>query len=143
LFLAGMVTPPGWTAEDGHAKGEAAGSELFGLTRVVKLHVEIAADEFQAMQPPAPAGAPGGPSPAPRPKRPGGRDSERNLFGVEFPWARGDLVAESQTCKGVRLRYSGNASYMASAWGLKRSLLVELDRPDHADFHGLRAMSLQ
>ena len=32
---------------------------------------------------------------------------------------------------------------MASAGGLKRSFLVDLDRADHADFHGLRAMQLQ
>ena len=94
------------------------------------------------MQPPAPAGAPGGPPPAPRPRRPGERESERNLFGVEFPWARGAVTADGKTYKGVGLRYAGNASYMASAGGLKRSLLVDLDRSEHADFHGLRAMQL-
>ena len=109
----------------------------------MNLHVEIPAEEYQAMQPPAPAGAPGGPPPAPRPKKPGERESERNLFGVEFPWARGAVTAEGKTYKGVGLRYSGNASYMASAGGLKRSLLVDLDRSEHADFHGLRAMQLQ
>ena len=32
---------------------------------------------------------------------------------------------------------------MASAGGLKRSFLVDLDRADHAEFHGLHAMQLQ
>ncbi len=130
LFARPAVLRSG-TVDDGDA---------FGLTKVVNLHVEIAADEYQAMQPPAPVGAPGGPPPAPRPKRPGERASERNLFGVEFPWARGDVTTEGKTYKGVGLRYSGNASYMASAGGLKRSLLIDLDGPD---FHGLRAMQLQ
>ena len=107
------------------------------------LHIEIPADEYQAMQPPAPAGGPGGPPPAPRPKKPGERESERNLFGVEFPWARGAITAEGKTFQGVGLRYAGNASYMASAGGLKRSFLVDLDRADHAAFHGLHAMQLQ
>ena len=32
---------------------------------------------------------------------------------------------------------------MASAGGLKRSFVVDLDRADHASFHGLHAMLLQ
>ena len=71
IFLAGTVVPLSGAADDGDAKGKAAGADLFGLTRVVQLHIEIPADEYQAMQPPAPAGAPGGPPPAPRPKKPG------------------------------------------------------------------------
>ena len=143
IVLAGPAVLLSGTADDGDAKGKAAGAGPFDLTRVVTLHVEIPADEYQAMQPPAPAGAPGGPPPAPRPRKPGERESERNLFGVEFPWASGAVTAEGKTYKGVALRYSGNASYMASARGLKRSLVVELDRSEHADFHGLGAMQLQ
>ena len=127
----------------GTPRGRPPSRDLFGLTRVVPLHIEIPADEYQAMQPPAPAGGPGGPPPAPRPKKPGERASERNLFGVEFPWARGAVTAEGKTFQGVGLRYAGNASYMASAGGLKRSFLVDLDRADHAEFHGLHAMQLQ
>jgi putative membrane-bound dehydrogenase-like protein len=129
--------------DDRDAKGSPAGPGLFGLTTVVPLDIEIPADEYRAMQPPAPAGAPGGPPPAPRPKKPGERESERNLFGVEFPWASGTLTAEGKTLRGVGLRYAGNASYMASAGGLKRSFVVDLDRADQAEFHGLRAMQLE
>ncbi len=88
IVLAGPAVPPARAADDGGVRDQAAGTGLFGLTKVVGLHVEISAEEYQAMQPPAPA-AFGGPPPAPRPRRPGGRASERNLFGVEFPWARG------------------------------------------------------
>jgi putative membrane-bound dehydrogenase-like protein len=121
---------------------DAGDAALFGLTRVVNLHIEIPAEQYRAMQPP-PAGVPGGPPPAQRPKRPGERESERNLFGVEFSWARGALTAEGKTYKGVELRYSGNASYMASAGGLKRSLVVDLEHCDNRDFHGLHALALQ
>src|SRR4051812_30624441 len=106
IFLARPVVLVSGTANEGDA-------DLFGLTSVVNLHIEVTAEEYQAMQPPAPA-AFGGPPPAPRPRRPGERESERNLFGVEFPWARGAVTAEGKTYKGVGLRYSGNASYMAS-----------------------------
>ncbi len=142
IFLAGPAVLVSGTADDGGAEGKAAGADLFGLTKVVNLHIEVPAEEYQAMQPPPPA-AFGGPPPAPRPKRPGERESERNLFGVEFPWARGAVTAEGKTYESVGLRYSGNASYMASAGGLKRSFLVDLERSDNPDFHGLHAIGLQ
>ncbi len=144
ILLTGLEVRLATAADGGGAKGKAAATatDLFGLTKVLGLHIEISADEFRAMQPPAPA-AFGGPPPAPRPKKPGERESERNLFGVEFPWVRGSVTAEGKTYRTVGFRYSGNASYMASAGGLKRSLLIDVDRVDHHAFHGLRAIHLQ
>ena len=143
ILLAGTMLPSSGAPDDGNARGKSAGADLFGLTRVVPVHIEIAADEYQAMQPPAPAGGPGAPPPAPRPRQPGERASERNLFGLEFPWVRGAVTAAGKTFRGVGLRYAGNASYMASAGGLKRSFVVDLERADRAEFHGLHAMLLQ
>ena len=65
IFLAGTVLPLSGAPDDGDAKGKAADPGLFGLTRVVPLHIEIPADEYQAMQPPAPAGGSGRPSAGP------------------------------------------------------------------------------
>ncbi len=143
IFLARPATLVSASPDNGDTQQKAAGANLFGLTKVIQLHIEIPEEEYEAMQPSPPAGVPGGPPPAARPKRPGARASERNLFGFEFPWARGALFAEGKTYKGVGLRYSGNASYMASAGGLKRSFLVDLEQSDHQDFHGLRAFGLQ
>src|SRR4051794_28309462 len=113
VFLACLALLLWGTPKNGNAKEEAARPDFYGLTNVVKLHVEIPADEFQAMQPPAPVGVPGGPPPAaPAPKGPGERQSERNLFGVEFPWARGAITSGGKSYPKVGLRYSGNASYM-------------------------------
>ena len=143
ILHAGTTVPGSGAPDDGDTKGKAADPGLFGLTRVVRLHIEMTADEYQAMQPPAPAGGFGGPPPAPRERKPGERESERNLFGVEFPWARGAVTVEGKTLQGVGLRYAGNASYMASAGGLKRSFLVDLDQAAHAELHGLHAIQLQ
>ena len=64
ILLAGTMLPLLGAPDDGDAKGKAADPGLFGLTRVVPLHIEIPADEYQAMQPPAPAGS-GRPSAGP------------------------------------------------------------------------------
>jgi putative membrane-bound dehydrogenase-like protein len=130
-------------ADNGILADKPDAGDFFGLTKIVPVHIEMNEDEYQAMQPPAPAGDFGGPPQAPRPKRPGERESERNLFGIEFRWARGAVTVDGTTIKGVGLRYAGNASYMASAGGLKRSFVVDLDRANHAELHGLRAFLFQ
>jgi len=143
ILLASGVSSLSAAQDGGDTSGKAAGAGLFGLTRVVPLHIDISAEQYQAMQPPAPTGGPGGAPQPPRARKPGDRESERNLFGLEFPWARGSVTAEGKTITGVGIRYSGNASYMASAGGLKRSFLVNLDRANHAELHGLHAIQLQ
>src|SRR2546423_13706915 len=85
-----------------------SGKDFFGTTKVWAVHLEIPAKEYEAMQPPAAGfGSPGGAPPAPR----GKRESERNLFGAEFPWAQGDFSADGRTYKKVGLRYSGEITY--------------------------------
>lgn len=143
MSLTGPAVQSTRAAGEANPGEKAAGADLFGLTRVVDIHLEIPADDYQAMQPPAPAFGQGGPPAAPRTRRAGERASERNLFGVEFPWARGALTAGGQSYPAIDLRYAGNASYMASAGGLKRSFLIELDRAGRAEFHGLHALLLQ
>jgi putative membrane-bound dehydrogenase-like protein len=141
MLLGGPTARTFGAAAD--ADATAAAGDLFGLDKVVGLQIEIPAEEYRAMQPPTPAGGFGAPPQGPRPKKPGARASERNLFGIEFPWVRGALTAEGRTYKSVRFRYAGNASYMASAGGLKRSFKVDLDRVDASELSGLRAVHLQ
>jgi putative membrane-bound dehydrogenase-like protein len=143
ILFAGVDLRLSAADDHGRAKGQSGAADLFSLTRVIPVHIELVAEEYQALQPPAPAGAAGGPPPVRRSRKAGDRESERNLFGVEFPWASGTITIEGQTFRGVGFRYTGNASYMASAGGLKRSFLVDLDRADRAEFHGLHALLLQ
>ena len=136
MFLAGTERIARAADEDA-----AATTSFFGLTTILHLEIEISAAEYQAMQPPA---APfGAPPAAPKPKKRGDRESDRNLFGIEFPWARGAVSIDGKIFKNVGLRYTGNVSYMASAGGLKRSLLVDFDRFEHRDFQGLRSFELE
>jgi putative membrane-bound dehydrogenase-like protein len=114
--------------------------ELFGLTRVWSIHLEISAQEFQAMQPPQPGGF-GPPPPAP-PAAAGNGLVERSLFGTEFRWVKGDFSAEGQTLKNVGVRYAGDITYLVSAAGIKRPLKIAFDKFDKQKFGGLSAVQL-
>src|SRR5262245_37544714 len=111
LLLAGRAA---WTLAQDKA---SAGKEVFGLTKVIALYLEIAPAEYEAMQPPKGkgfAGGPGGPPPQPAPKpQPGGRPSEKNAFGLEFPWAQGDVTIDSKMLKKIGVRYAGDGNYFA------------------------------
>ncbi|MCI0457330.1 MAG: hypothetical protein L0Z62_10195 [Gemmataceae bacterium] len=111
----------------------APDKEVFALTRVWAIHLDISTKEYQALQPSGGFGFPGGPGkpPVQPPKKDGEkRDSDRNLFGMQFPWVQGELTADGKTYKKVGLRYDGNASYLTAARGLKRSFKIDLGRHD-------------
>jgi spore coat protein H len=111
------------------ARPDEGGGEVFRLDRVWRLHITVAPDEYAAMQPIVRAGlpgSPGGPLAKAVAKRDANRASERNLMGVEFPWAEGELVANGTGFAKVAIRYSGEASYQAAASRLKRDLVIHL-----------------
>jgi putative membrane-bound dehydrogenase-like protein len=122
---------------------ETPDKDVFGTTRVWKVHLEIPAKEYEAMQPAAGGfGFPGAP-PAPAPKEgKEKRDGERNLFGTEFPWVQGDFSAEGQTCKKIGVRYAGEITYFASSRGPKRPLKIQFDKFGGRPFHGLTSLHL-
>src|SRR5262249_26632562 len=74
---------------------EPAGKDVFGYSGVLPIPLKIPAKEYEGMQPPPGGfGMPGAPPATQAPKGPAEkRDSERNLFGTEFRWARGDVTA--------------------------------------------------
>jgi putative membrane-bound dehydrogenase-like protein len=121
---------------------KAPGQDAFGPGKVWALHLDIPAKEYEAMQPPAGGfgmpGAPPAPPAAPRDKR----DSERNLFGTEFPWAQGDLSAEGRTYAKIGVRYAGEITYFASSQGLKRPLKIDFGKFGSQRFYGLAALQL-
>ncbi len=116
--------------------------DLFGLTKVWSINLEIPAKEYAAMQPATPGGfgAPGAPPPPPAPKDK--RDGEKNLFNTEFPWAQGEFTAEGRTYKKVGVRYAGDITYFVSAQGLKRPLKIDFAKFGGEKFHGLTSLQL-
>ncbi|MCI0376969.1 MAG: CotH kinase family protein, partial [Gemmataceae bacterium] len=116
----------------------------FGLTKIWTVHLEISATEYDAMQSAAGGfGFPGGPPPKKQVKKNDKqRDSEKNLFGTDFPWVEGDFSADGMTLKKVGVRYAGDITYFASTRGLKRPLKIAFDKFGDQQFHGLSAIQL-
>jgi putative membrane-bound dehydrogenase-like protein len=142
MTVSGFVTPEAAANDDPTSTADEA-SDAFGLTSLWKIHLEIAAEEYEAMQPAAPAF--GGPPPVPR--RDGARPVERNLFGTEFPWAEANLSLDGTVFEKVGIRYAGDVTYFVSAAGLKRPFKVQLDRfggerPDGRSTFQLHSMPL-
>jgi len=115
---------------------------LFGQAKVWPIQLEIPAGEFDAMQPaPGGFGFPGGP-PQPAPKTDDKqRDSEKNLFGTDFPWATGRFTADGKTLDKVGVRYAGDITYFVSARGLKRPFKIDFTRSGK-QFQGLTTVQL-
>jgi putative membrane-bound dehydrogenase-like protein len=139
LLLGGMG-PARLPAAD-KAKAESKTSDPFGPTKVWTIHLEIPAKEYEAMEP-AIAGFPTPGAPPQQRAREGARDSERNLFGTEFPWVEGAFTADGQTLKKIGVRYAGDITYFVSAQGLKRPLKVRFDKFGDQKFHGLTSLQL-
>src|SRR5438552_4173460 len=136
-----LAADPPPAKEKEKAAKEAPGKDVFGLSKVWQFRLELSAKEYAAMPPaggmrgpgfgPGPGG-PGGPARPPEkaPEKPGepAREVHRGSgFGIEYPWAHGAFAAEGKTFPAVGVRYKGNASYMASAGGLKRNLKIDFD----------------
>src|SRR5215813_13270545 len=108
LLVAGEEPPPATGVKERSSAGgkRPSGSDVFGTTRVWRIHLDIPATEYAAMQPaPDGFGFPGTPPGAPAPKK-DRRDSEQNLFGTVFPWAEADCTVAGKTYKKVGVRYS-------------------------------------
>jgi spore coat protein CotH len=144
LALVGLLAA--WSPAD-EAKPAAAkagkkdqASAFFGLDRVHSVHLHLSAKEWQAMQPAAPRfpWMPGTP-----PKAQEKADTHKGGFGMEFPWARGEVTIDGKTLSNVGLRYKGNFTYMASSRGLKRPIKIDLGRHEEGQrFLGLRRLNL-
>ena len=151
--LVALAHPAAAADKDKPVK-ETPGKDVFGLTKVWQFHVEIAAKEWTTMQPTGgmrgPGFGPRGPGAERPPEKPEPKPGEAKpdvhkgaSFGMEFPWAHGELMAEGKTFKNLGVRYKGNASYMASARALKRNLKIDLDHyDDDLRFHGLKTINL-
>lgn len=147
LMLGGWPLAGRLAADDTKPAAKDAGDGLspFGLTKVWTVNLELSADEFDAMQPPAGAGfgfGGGQPPQAPAKKDNKQRDTEKNFFGTDFAWVEADFTANGTTLKKVGVRYAGDFTYFVSTRGLKRPLKIAFDKFTAQNFNGLAAIQL-
>lgn len=125
---------------------QPAGKDVFGTTKVHAFHLEVAAKDYDTLQPKGGMRLPGfGPAPK-APEKPEEKPADVHKgggFGIEFPWVHATFAGGGQTLQDIGLRYKGNSSYMAAARSLKRNFKVDLNRyVDDQNYQGLKAINL-
>ncbi len=112
--------------------------ENFGLTQVWQVELTLSEKEYAGMQP----AIPGPPGAVPVVPLPGGRPAERNVFGMNLPWANGKMTASGQVLEKVSVRYAGDITYFVSAQKLKRPMQVRILNPDDQARIGAASLKL-
>src|SRR5262245_41123097 len=87
----------------GDAK-KAPGADVFGSTKVWKVHLSFTAKEYEAMQPPTRWTLFGWLQPAP-PAKKTDREVHRNAFGFDLPLVTGAVTIGDQSFDNVGVRY--------------------------------------
>lgn len=109
---------------------------VFGLSRLHRVHLTVAAGDFRKMTPPPPKFPPPG-DPAENP------DAGAGNFGFDFKFVPADLDVDGTTLKKIGLRYKGSGTYLFSQSLTKRSFKFDFDRYDNDQrFHGLTKLNL-
>jgi hypothetical protein len=115
------------------------------MNRVWQIHLEIPADEWEAIQPvgqtPGMFGAmpPAPPPPTDRPVR---LDRHVSAFGIEFPWGFGTLTFDGKVHR-VGVRFKGNSAFSTAGKSPKRPFKIDFNRIDaKGHLHGLKALNL-
>ncbi len=108
---------------------------------VVPVGITISPTEYAAMQPRG--GFPGfGPRPPMAPPDPT-RETHKNTFGMDLPWAAADVTVGGETFKGVGLRYKGNGTILDASRTAQKSFRVDLDRNGGAGrYRGSKTINL-
>jgi spore coat protein H len=104
---------------------DAIGEKVFGLTKVLKIHLAVSSKDYAAMEPPSrqvmfPPTRPGMP-------KLGDPDFGAGNLGYEFEYVSAKLETEDQTFSNIGLRYKGSGTYLMSQSQAKRSFKIDFD----------------
>ena len=91
-----------WPRMTATQTGQSGRSRALRPEQGRRLHIEIPAEEYQAMQPPTPAGGFGGPPPAPRPKKAGASGEREEPLRGRVPLGARDLDGRGPDVQGRR-----------------------------------------
>lgn len=137
-LLLGVL--PGYSQE----ASKQSAATFFDSTKVWKVHIELSASEFQAMQPRGGFmfGMPKAPALADKTDGPA-REIHKNTFGVDLPWAKGTVTVDGQKFTEVGIRFKGNGTISDSMRQSKKSFKIDLDYFGGKDrFQNLKTINL-
>jgi hypothetical protein len=121
------------------------GDDVFGLDKLWTVHIEMSAEEWQAMQPVSLFGiaANGDSTSTTQPAAAATRPAHRTTFGYDFPVARATVHFNDQACRDVGIRFKGNASYRVAARSIKKPFKLDFGEfHPGGNFHGLEKLAL-
>ena len=160
LAVSGQKNVDKASVQSAEKKASESAGEVFNLTQIHTIHINVTAENWEKMQPPQRSGGfgpPGGFRPNPGEQPPGGGDvligppgggappqgGPPGRFGFEFDYVHGGIEIDGQVFKDAAVRFKGNASYMSSQRGLKRPFKIDLNKFDKkAQFKGLTTLVL-
>jgi hypothetical protein len=109
-------------------------ADVFGPDKLWPIHLKLDAKEYAALDPKGGFGfgfffpKKDEPKKEEKKKDPDARDTHKNkAFGIEFPWAKGDIELAGTLVKEVGIRYKGNSTYQMSTGGLKRPFKIDIN----------------
>lgn len=103
--------------------------DVFGFTNVWAVHLRIAPEQWDAMEPRQGGGPGGGGRRGSFLQGPeGGRNGIAAAFGIVFNYVHADLEFGTNLFKDVGIRYKGNGTFLSSREGLKRSFKIDLNQ---------------
>src|SRR5262245_64603059 len=109
LGIAMLALPASLRADD----------DVFGLTRMHRFKLTVAADDYAKLNPPPTLGFFGQ-----RPAVARGHAGAGNM-GYEFEYVPADVEVDGQAYPHVGLRYKGSGTYLASQFRAKRSFKID------------------
>jgi hypothetical protein len=129
------------------AEVAAPAAAPFDAAHVWQVHLELSPEEFAAVQPRGGGGFFGlgraASAPPPKPLEDRVQELHRNQFGVDLPWAKGQITIGGQSFSDVGIRYKGNGTIMDASRTIKKSWKIELDYFGGTEkFLGLKTINL-
>jgi spore coat protein CotH len=143
-MLATLIVPSLLLAADKKPAKDSS-ARVFGLDKVWSMHLTLAPEQWEKMQPKRGRGfgPPGAPPPREAKPADGAGKKVRGMFGFEYEYVKGDLEIDGKTFKDVGVRYKGNASYASSQGRLKRPFKIDLARYNPSQtFEGQKKLTL-
>lgn len=125
------------------AEPERKGDDVFGLTKVHQIHLEVKPADYKALEPSRSSQFGFGARPQRGLPAPGSPDAGVGKFNFDFKYVPATVHIGEQKLNKVGLRYKGNGTYIYARTSSKKSFKLDFDRFDkELRFDDLKKLNL-